>query len=400
MAHGGDAVARHEGKVVFVPYLIPGEEALVEIVEEKANFSRAWPVEVISTSPDRVEALCNHFGVCGGCQWQHISYQRQLAMRQEILQSQLARIARLPEATVTSAVPSSEPWYYRNNVQLHVDDEGRLGFIEASRHKVLPISECHIMQPLVWEMWSALEIDFPGLERVTLRASTSTREQLIVLESARDEVPEVELDLPVSCVLLLPNGTPITYVGTGYITEEVHGGRFRISANSFFQVNTGQLERLVSIVEGYAEPQGSDFVLDLYCGVGTLGLSLADKIGGLLGIDESESAIEDAWFNSQEFENVAFLQGSVEDSIPDVEEKVDLVLLDPPRRGVSRKVIDAIIERAPGKVIYVSCDPATLARDVGRMVQGGYALVEIQAVDMFPQTYHVEAVALLRPSPQ
>jgi len=400
MAHGGDAVARHEGKVVFVPYLIPGEEALVEIVEEKANFSRAWPVEVISNSPDRVEALCNHFGVCGGCHWQHISYERQLILRREILESQLTRIGGLPEATVKPTVPSPQPWYYRNNVQLHVDGEGQLGFIEATRDRILPITECHIMQPLVWEMWSALEIDFPGLERVTLRASTSTREQLIVLESARHEVPEVELDLPVSCVLLLPNGTPITYVGTGYITEEVHGGRLRVSANSFFQVNTGQLERLVSIVEGYAEPHGSDFVLDLYCGVGTLGLSLADKVGGLLGIDDSESAIEDAWFNSQEFENVAFLQGSVEDLISRVEEKADLVLLDPPRRGVSRNALDAIVERAPARVIYVSCDPATLARDIGTMVQGGYEVVEIQPVDMFPQTYHVEAVALLRLRPR
>ena len=400
MAHGGDAVARHEGKVVFVPYLIPGEEALVEIVEEKANFSRAWPVEVISNSPDRVEALCNHFGVCGGCHWQHISYERQLILRREILESQLTRIGGLPEATVKPTVPSPQPWYYRNNVQLHVDGEGQLGFIEATRDRILPITECHIMQPLVWEMWSALEIDFPGLERVTLRASTSTREQLIVLESARHEVPEVELDLPVSCVLLLPNGTPITYVGTGYITEEVHGGRLRVSANSFFQVNTGQLERLVSIVEGYAEPHGSDFVLDLYCGVGTLGLSLADEVGGLLGIDDSESAIEDAWFNSQEFENVAFLQGSVEDLISRVEEKADLVLLDPPRRGVSRNALDAIVERAPARVIYVSCDPATLARDIGTMVQGGYEVVEIQPVDMFPQTYHVEAVALLRLRPR
>jgi 23S rRNA (uracil1939-C5)-methyltransferase len=400
IAHGGDAVARHEGKVIFVPYLIPGEEALVEIVEEKTNFSRAWPVEIISASRDRVEALCNHFGVCGGCQWQHISYKRQLALRQEILQSQVARIGSLPEAKVKPAVPSPEPWYYRNNVQLHVDDEGRLGFIEAKRNRILPISECHIMQPLVWETWSALEIDFPGLQRVTLRASATTREQLVVLESSGEEVPEVELDLPVSCVLMLPDGTPITYVGTPYITEEVRGRTFRISANSFFQVNTAQLHRLVSIVEEYAEPRGSELVLDVYCGVGTLGLSLADKIGRLLGIDETESAIEDAWFNGQQYDNVAFLQGSAEHLVSNLEEKPDLVLLDPPRRGVSKRVIDAILERAPDRVIYVSCDPATLARDLGIMVQGGYELVEIQPVDMFPQTYHVEAVALIRRAPQ
>lgn len=399
MAHGGDAVARHEGKVVFVPYLIPGEEALVEIVEEKANYLRAWPVEVISPSPDRVEALCVHFGVCGGCHWQHISYQRQLALRQEVLLSQLARIAHLPDAAVKPTVPADEPWYYRNNVQLHLDQEGRLGFIGASDHQVLPISECHIMHPLVWDMWSALEIEFPGLERITLRAGTASQEQLVVLESGTDDVPEVEVDLPVSCVLLLPDGTPVIFVGAPHITERVGGRQLRVSANSFFQVNTRQAERVISIVEGYAEPRGNELLLDLYCGVGTFGLSLADKVAAVVGIDNSESAIEDARFNSQDLDNVQFLQGSVEELIPDVEEKLDLVLLDPPRHGVSKKALDAIMKRVPGRVIYVSCDPATLARDVGIMVRSGYNLVAVQPVDMFPQTYHVEAVALLRSGP-
>ncbi|HEM61914.1 MAG TPA: class I SAM-dependent RNA methyltransferase, partial [Chloroflexi bacterium] len=149
----------------------------------------------------------------------------------------------------------------------------------------------------------------------------------------------------------------------------------------------------------YAEPRGNELLLDLYCGVGTLGLSLAEKVAAVVGIDSSESAIEDARFNSQDLNNVQFLQGSVEESIHDVEGKVDLVLLDPPRHGVSKKTLDVIMERAPDKVIYVSCDPATLARDVGKMVQSGYDLVEIQPVDMFPQTYHVEAVALLRSGP-
>lgn len=399
IAHGGDAVARHEGRVVFVPYLIPGEEAFVEIVEEKANYLRAWPVEVVSPSPDRVEPLCLHFGVCGGCHWQHISYQRQLDLRQEVLQSQLARIAHLPDATIRPPLPADQPWYYRNNVQLHLDQEGQLGFIRARGHEVLPISECHIMHPLVWDMWSALEIEFPGLERITLRASTTSREQLVVLESGTEDIPEVEVDLPVSCVSLLPDGTPVTFVGAPHITETIRGRPLRVSANSFFQVNTRQTERLVSIVEQYAEPQGNEFLLDLYCGVGTLGLGLADKVATVVGIDSSNSAIEDAKFNSQHMENVQFLQGRVEESIYNVKEKVDLVLLDPPRHGVSKKTLDAIMERAPAKVIYVSCDPATLARDLGTMIQSGYDLVELQPVDMFPQTYHVEAVALLRSGP-
>jgi 23S rRNA (uracil1939-C5)-methyltransferase len=396
MAHGGDAVARHDGKVVFVPYAIPGEQILVELVEEKGAYSRAWPIEVIKPSPDRIKPLCPHFGTCGGCQWQHISYERQLTLREEILASQLARIGHLPNVVTRSTLAAEQPWYYRNNAQVHLDEEGRLGLFSATDRQVLPIGECHIMHPLVWDMWSALEVDFPGLETVTLRASTTSEEQLVILETARDELPEVDVDLPVSCVLLLGDGTPVTYVGSPHITEVVGGTSLRVSATSFFQVNTAQTERLLSTVIQYADPRGDELLLDLYCGVGTLGLNLADRVDKVVGIDSSEAAIGDAIFNSQGMPKVRFLQGDVEELVATVEEEVDLVLLDPPRRGVSKEALAAVIDKAPARVIYVSCDPATLARDVGRMVQAGYELAEVQPVDMSPQTYHVEAVALLR----
>jgi 23S rRNA (uracil1939-C5)-methyltransferase len=395
MAHGGDGVARFEGKVVFVPYVIPGEEVLIDLVEDKAAYARGRPLEIIKPSPDRVEPRCRHFGTCGGCQWQHISYDRQLSLRREILQSQLTRIAHLPDVPAKPTVAAREAWNYRNHVQLHLDDEGRLGFMSALAEEVVPISECHIMHPLVWEIFTGLEVDFAELEKVSLRASTTSGEQLLILETTSSEAPEVEVDLPVSCVLLLADGTAVTYVGSPHITEAVGGRSLRISAASFFQVYTAQTERLLSTVIDYASPRGDELLLDLYCGVGTFSLNLADRVSEVVGIDSSEAAIADAAYNAQAEADVLYLHGPVEDLISAVEEEVDLAIVDPPRRGMSKEAIAAVIQKAPPRLIYVSCDPATLARDASRLIQAGYQLVEVQPVDMFPQTYHIEAVALL-----
>jgi 23S rRNA (uracil1939-C5)-methyltransferase len=399
MAHGGEAVTRHGGKVVFVPYVLPGEEVLVELTEEKASYSRGRAVEVIAPSPDRVEARCPHFGTCGGCQWQHIAYERQLTLREEVLRSQLTHIAHLADPPVKPTLAAENPWYYRNHVQLHLDQDGRPGFLDAERHIVVPIQECHTMHSLLWDLFSSLEIDFPDLERVSLRAGTSTGEQMVILETAGDVAPGVEVDLPVSCVLLLRDGTPVTYVGESHVTEIVSDRSLRISATSFFQVNTSQVEQLLAAVTRCANLQGDEVLLDLYCGVGTFGLNLSESVAKVIGIDTSESAIEDARYNSQSTTNVRFLQGTVEELLPSLEESIDLAIMDPPRQGLSKSALAALVGHAPPKVIYVSCDPATLARDIDRMVQSGYELLEVQPVDMFPQTYHLETVALLRLRP-
>jgi 23S rRNA (uracil1939-C5)-methyltransferase len=396
MAHGGDAVARHEGKVIFVPYVLPGEEVVVELTEERASYSRARLVEVVTPSPDRVEPRCIHYGTCGGCQWQHISYERQSALREEVLRSQLSRIAHLPDVTVRPTQAASDPWCYRNHVQLHLDQEGQLGFMGIDGRSVIPITECHIMHALLWDIFAGLEIDFPELERVSLRAGIATGEQLVVLESAGSQAPAIEVDVPVSCVLLLGDDTLVTYVGNGYVTERIGSRSLRVSATSFFQANTSQTERLLGALEEYLDPQGHESLLDLYCGVGTLGLALADRVAEVIGVESNEAAMEDASFNAEGMTNVTLLEGSVEQVLPSIEQPIDLVILDPPRQGASKRCLDALGALSAPRIIYVSCDPATLARDVGRLGQSGYRLVEVQPVDMFPQTYHVEAVALLR----
>jgi 23S rRNA (uracil1939-C5)-methyltransferase len=396
MAHGGAAVARHEGKVIFIPYALPGEEVLVELTEDKASYSRARLVEVVTASPQRVEPHCLHFGSCGGCHWQHIAYDGQLDLREQILKNQLERIGRLGRVSVRASIGQADPWHYRNNVQMHMDEGGHLGFMGTDGRRVVAIQECPVMHPLVADVFAALDVDFPELERVSIRAGSTTGQQLLILETVGDSAPAVEIDVPVACVLLLEDGTPITYVGESHITEKLGERSFRISATSFFQVNTAQTVQLLDTVRQYVAPQADDVLLDVYCGVGTIGLTLADAVRKVIGIEESEAAVADALFNSREIGNVHLLQGRAEDVLPKIENNVDTVILDPPRQGCRGEVLAALARLAPKKIVYVSCDPATLARDIRRLVRGGYQLMDVQPVDMFPQTYHVEAVVLLR----
>lgn len=396
MAHGGEAIGRHEGKVVFVPYAIPGEEVLVEVVEERRRYARARPVEILSPSPHRIEPPCPHFGHCGGCHWQHIAYQAQLDYKRRILCDQLARIGGLPEAAVRPTIPSPSPWHYRNHIQFSVAEDGGLGFRAARSHRVVPIGECHILHPLLEELLVALDLELPGLRRLSLRAGVNTGDRMVIFETEDDEPPALEADMPVSCVLLLSDGTPVNLVGSNHIVEEVAGRRFRISAVSFFQVNTPVAERLIELAADYLDLRGDEVLLDAYCGVGTFGLSLAERVGQVIGIEENPFAVADANFNAGELENVTLIEGRVEDVLPDLEERIDAAILDPPRVGCEPEALQALAELGPQRIVYVSCDPATLARDVRRLGDAGYVLVEAQPIDMFPQTYHLESVALLR----
>jgi len=396
MAHGGDALGRHEGKVIFVPYAMPGEEALVEIVEDKGRYARARLIEILSPSPHRVDPPCPHFGPgkCGGCQWQHIAYPAQLELKAAVVGDQLARLGRLPDVPVKRPLPSASPWHYRNHVQFSVGGDGRLGFVATDGRRVETVEVCHLLHPLLEELFAALDLELPGLARLSLRAGVNTGDQMVIFETHDDLPPALESDLPVSCVLLLSDGTPVNLIGNNYLTEVVAGRRFRISATSFFQVNTAAAEELVRVVSECLAPAGDEVLLDAYCGVGTFALSLADKVSYVIGIEKDAGAVADARLNVTELTNVEFIEGSVEVSLPRLGRRIDLAVLDPPRQGCKPQALTSLIELAPRRIVYVSCDPATLARDARRLTDGGYQLVEVQPVDMFPQTYHIESVAL------
>jgi len=396
MAHGGAALGRHEGKVVFVPYALPGETVRVEVVDDRGRYAHARLLEVLEPSPDRVPPPCPYFGPrgCGGCQWQHIAYEAQLRLKGGVVADQLARIGHIAGPPVRPTLPDPTGWAYRNQARFHPAPEGGLGFRAGSSHRVVTVEECPVLHPLLAELYDALDLDLPGLLALTLRAGTATGDRMVVLEMEGDEPPSLATDLPVSCVLLLADGRHANLVGRNYLTETVAGRTYRISAPSFFQVNTPQAAQLVRLVLEYLDPQGGEVVLDGYCGVGLFTLPLAERAGLVVAVEWSAPAVEDLLENTAGMENVEVVEGPVEAVLADLEGPLDAALVDPPRTGLEREALDGLVAAGPRRIVYVSCDPATLARDGRRLVQAGYRLVEVQPVDMFPQTYHIETVSL------
>lgn len=218
---------------------------------------------------------------------------------------------------------------------------------------------------------------------------------MLILELATAELPELELDTPVSCVVLTPDGLPLVLAGRDSFVEELAGRRFKVSAESFFQVNTEGAAHLVRLVTEALAPKADDVLLDLYSGVGVLGLSLAQRVGSVIGVEEDPMAVDDALFNAGSAENISIIEGRAEDVLSSLERPVDLAVLDPPRAGATPEVLRALASLAPRTIAYVSCDPASLARDLARLVEGGYRVRGVWPVDMFPQTYHVECVVAL-----
>lgn len=421
IAHGGEALGRHEGKVVFVPYAIPGETVRVEVVQEKARWARARLLEVLDPSPDRVEPPCPYFGPgrCGGCQWQHVAYARQLTLKQEIVRDQLTRLGHLPDPPVRPTRAVGEPWGYRNHAQFAVDPQGHIGFRVGGSHEIIPVDRCLLLHPLLDELHEALDLELPELARLSLRAGIAMEEQMLILETKKDAAPGLEVDVAMSAVLLRRRDPPLILAGRAYIEEEVAGHRYRVSAESFFQVNTAGAEALMETVAAGLEPGPDDRLLDAYCGVGLFGLALAERVAEVTGIEAAPIACVDFLWNveAKGLQNVALIEGPVEEvlaawvtaaevppeqSVDDDQEAapasfgkgIDLAVVDPPRRGMGAEAVAALARLGPRRVAYVSCDPAILARDAQSFVQAGYRLAEVQPVDMFPQTYHVESVGL------
>lgn len=410
MAHGGSALGRttpprtrdedgHQkakGQVIFVPYAIPGERVRVEITEDHTRWARARLLDVLEPSPQRVEPPCPYFGPgkCGGCHFQHIAYEAQAEFKQQVIVDQLKRIGHLQDANVLDIIGAAEPWGYRNHVQFRQDAGGRLGFLEADSHQVVPVDDCLLLDPLLGDLWAALDMKWPQLSRLSLRCGSATGDMLAIFELDHYQDFDIDVDFPVSCVLQLADGEVVVLMGSPYFVEHVAGRDYRVSAGSFFQVNTGGAEALVALVRDALAPAGGETLLDLYCGVGLFGLSLADQVGRVIGVEADPSAAADFRFNAGELEHVALIEATAEAALSQVDDPVDLLVLDPPRSGAGKGVMAEIARLAPGRIAYVSCDPATLARDARYLVGANYDLLEVQPVDLFPQTYHVESVSL------
>lgn len=412
VAFKGYGVGRLHGKVIFVPYTVTGDEVSVTPVEERKDFSIAKLKGIITPSPWRVTPPCPYFGYCGGCQWQHIEPMVQGELKKEILKNLFQRLGRLKELPPLSLIPSSSPYGYRARIQLKVDGK-RIGFFEGKSHRIIEIDQCLIAHPLVNSLLKELQKGRYALSHIReIEINVSPEEEKGILIFHLDK-PVSRETLPIheligsspflkGWVLAGINGweyfgDPILYLKTEGISSKIRKVfRLRVSPESFYQVNLEQNLTLLETVLEFAQLRGEERVLELYSGIGNFSLPLAMKAGWILGIEENRKAIEDARFNAEEnrIGNCQFLLGRVEERMKELGEGVDLMVLDPPRRGAKSVLVE--IERLrPKRIIYLSCDPTTFIRDITLLLQKGYSLQKVRLVDMFPQSYHMEVIGLL-----
>lgn len=377
MAHGGSALGRHADRAVFVPYTIPGERVRARITQDKNRFAFAEAVELLDASPHRVAPRCPHFGpgLCGGCHWQHISYEAQLAYKRQIVDDQMRRIGGFSNAEVLPTIASPDPWYYRSHVTFHASPAERLGYVRTDGRTVLPINECHIIRRELLDEFQQRGGRAPkGAARLRVQAGTSPGDRMAAMTA-----PDERAFLPVT------DAAVVHYTLLGYT--------FQVTAGSFFQVNLPQAETLVKLMLDRLALAGTERMLDLYSGVGLFTVFLAANAAQVTAVESFPPAVQDALVNLAAFPNVTLVEGAVEAALGELEGAYDAVVLDPPRAGVDGRGLAALIGLAPQKIVYVSCDPATLARDARVLAQNGYQLLNVQPVDMFPQTFHVESVA-------
>jgi 23S rRNA (uracil1939-C5)-methyltransferase len=394
LVYGGDALGRlSDGRAVFVPFALPGEIVSVCCVEDKRDHVRAELVHVLEPAMERILPECPHFGICGGCHYQHLPYPAQLRFKTGLLQDQLMRLARIDDPPLHPIIPSPTEWNYRNHVQFHLTAEGKVGYIGVKGRFVVPILKCCLPEPPLNAMWPCLEFD-PGLglERVSLRLGEEDA-TLLVLESASPEPPELELEADLS-VVHVTGGDVVVMAGDDHLTMKVNDRLFRVTADSFFQVNTAVAGKMVAHLLDSLPVTPATTLLDVYSGVGLFSAFFAPHVGRLIGIESSPSACEDFAVNLDEFDNVELYQAPAEDVLPTLEFKPNLAIVDPPRAGLEKSALQALLRLGPAKLAYVSCDPSTLARDSARLISGGYHLLQVTPFDLFPQTYHIESISL------
>jgi len=356
--YGGAALARLDGQIVLVPYVLPGETIRARLISRARGLLRAVPVEIISATPGRVIPPCPYFGRCGGCHYQHVGYEIQLAGKIEILRETFGRVGKI-EAPVRIDSISAEPYGYRNRIQLHVEGP-RAGYREAGSHRICPVEQCPIASP--------------RLNRA-LRENIAGRRFARRIESLELFTNERDLQGPGSPAAIDYQGGPHAY---------------RVSRGSFFQVNRHLLEPLV---ERVAEVAPGRLALDLYAGAGLFSLPLAERFDQVIAVEGGRSAHGDLLYNARRAGlPVRAEHAAVDAFLESFSDRPDLVVADPPRAGLGKRVVNGLLRLRPPRLVIVSCDPATLARDLSSLLAAGYQIERLTMADLFPQTYHIEAV--------
>lgn len=433
LSHTGDGIGKLDGKVVFVPNTVTGDRALVRLIKVKKQYAYGKVKELLIASPYRIRPHCIVADKCGGCQWQHIKPEYQILAKQIQVRETLRRIGGFAEIPVAKTLATSHTLNYRNKstypLRLSANQQVQAGYYVQGTHQLINLNQCPVqdarLNPLLAQIkqdinarnWSIYqEKSHTGkLRHLSLRIGIHTGEQLLTLVSTDQHLPGLKAqaaawleDFPQLVGVCLNHNPAKTNVifgnkttliaGKSYLREIFAGLEFRLQADTFFQINTSAAELLLKEIINRLEIQGNEFLLDAYCGIGTFTLPLSKLVKQALGIEVHQKSVEQAKINAQinQIENVSFISGKVEQIIGKLTSKPDIVILDPPRQGCDSKVMQALAQLQPDKIVYVSCKPATLARDLKSLCSlAEYELDFVQPIDFFPQTPHVETAAFL-----
>ncbi len=435
MGQDGEGIGKAEGYTLFIKDAVVGDKVRAKVIKAKKNYGYARLMEVLEPSPDRVEPRCSCARQCGGCQIQALSYQRQLQFKEEKVRNVLERIGGFEKISLQPIIGMENPYRYRNKAQFPIgtDREGRpiAGFYAGRTHTIIPQEDCvlgvrenkAILEVILgfmeeFSIPAYREEEGSGLVRhVLIRYGFATKEIMVCVVINGDRLPKAEIlaerlaDIAGMTSISINKNKQKTNVilgkeveviwGRPYIEDVLDGVRYQISPLSFYQVNPVQTKVLYEKALQYAGLHGTETVWDLYCGIGTISLFLARQAGKVYGVEIVPQAIEDARRNAalNGMENVEFMVGKAEEILPEKYEKegvsADVIVVDPPRKGCDPELIHTMLQIRPKRIVYVSCDPATLARDLKLLCAGGYKLQKVQPVDQFPHSVHIENVCLL-----
>ncbi len=447
-AAGGKCLAKHEGKVIFMENAVPGDIVTVRLIKNKKDWAEAQVIRFVSFSSERIEPFCKHFGVCGGCQWQMLPYEKQLEYKHDQVLQSLKRIGKLELPEILPILGSERTTRYRNKLEYTFSNHRYLlkeeladpqisnlqnaaGFhARGIFDKVVDVETCYLQDEptnairLEAKRWAIEnEVSFYDIQRhegflrnLQIRLCRTGEIMVNIVFGYRDEplqnalLKHLQNEFPEITTLLytinpkwndsLNDLQPVAYSGNGYVIEKLEKFLFKIGPKSFFQTNTAQAERLYQTVRSFAALNGTEIVYDLYCGTGSIGIFLSEGAKKVIGIELIPEAIEDAKENAllNQIHHAAFFAGDVteicDDTFFETHGRPDLIVSDPPRAGMSEKLIAKLLEIAAEKIIYVSCNPATQARDLN-LLSEKYQISAVQPVDMFPHTLHIENVTAL-----
>ncbi len=435
MADDGSGIGRACGFALFVKDTVIGDLARVQVIKVKKNYGYGRVVNIIEPSSDRVVARCPCARRCGGCQLQHLSYERQLEFKQNKVENLLKRIGKVTDYVMHPVIGMDDPWYYRNKAQYPVgrgkDGSIAAGFYAVRTHDIVDSPQCCIQAPVneqiveIIKNWMEKygiepydEKTHAGLVRhILTRTGFKTGEIMVCLVINGKELPHCRelarelqkvkgmtgicYNINTDATNVILGKQVVNIWGREYITDYIGGILYQISPRSFYQVNPVQTEKLYQAALDFADPGPDDTVWDLYCGIGTISLFMAKRAGQVYGVEIVPEAVRDAEKNAEVngIDNVSFFTGKSEEILPEAYKRgrirADIIVVDPPRKGCKESLLECICKVGPRRIVYISCDPATLARDLGYLEDHGYKVSDVQCCDMFPQTVHVETVAVL-----